>query len=400
MLKQAAGRRPLGQILSDGGLVSKGQLKQALEEQKHTNELLGQVLVRMGIIEPGDLNAALSVQEHLGSLQHAVSLAAGVRQMLGSLLIHAGKISAEQLEHAIAEQQKSGEKLGEVCVRLGLISDRQLEGLLSFQSNQCLKDQQVSPLRLGELLVCAGQISRAQLDDALQKQVGSRKKLGEVLIEEGYARSSQIMHGMRLQHLLMTASLAAVLSLATLTMTGCGSGGAATDIAPAVVSSAGVNTLPAAVEPGAANYFTVSSNDYSLIRPNFYYSTDNEAFWSIQANVAKKVTDVDTVGVIRIDIPKEGKTLPSLNKTFSIEDSAQYEKFPGAFLVFNGDKAVKKKVEHGLISFSPDSVSTGKVNGTYEVTLTDYDSEVVPAPQYHLRGSFNFVMGTYGSATL
>ena len=114
--------------------------------------------------------------------------------------------------------------------------------------------------------------------------------------------------------------------------------------------------------------------------------------------MAKNVTDIDSVGVIRIDIPKTGQTMPSLNKTFSIEDGTQFEKFPGSFLVFNGERAVQRKVEQGVISFSPDSVSTGKVNGTFEVTLTDYDSATVPAPKYHLRGSFEFVMGTSGPA--
>ena len=80
MLSQS--RRPIGQILRDGGFLSQDQLEQALEEQKQSNELLGQVLIRMGILEPGDVNAALSVQEHLGSLEQAVRLASGVRQML------------------------------------------------------------------------------------------------------------------------------------------------------------------------------------------------------------------------------------------------------------------------------------------------------------------------------
>lgn len=400
MLMQAPGRRSIGQILKDGGFLSQDQLEQALEEQKQTNELLGEALVRMGVLQPGDVNAVLSVQEHMGSLAQAVRLGAGVREMFGSLLIRSGKMSVEQLDLAMAEQKKRGKKLGEVCVSLGVLSEPQMQGLLAFQQHQSLTDQQVSPLRLGELLVSFGSISRQQLDDALRKQSVSHKRLGEVLVEEGYAQPAQVKHGVHLQHLLLTATLAAILSLATLTMTGCGGGGDATDSSAPVTSSAGVNTSPAAVEPAAANYFTVSSDDYSLIRPSFYYSTDNDSFWSIQANVAKNVTDIDSVGVIRIDIPKTGRNMPNLNKTFSIEDGTQFEKFPGSFLVFNGERAVQRKVEQGVISFSPDSVSSGKVNGTFEVTLTDYDSATVPAPQYHLKGSFKFVMGTFGPAVL
>ena len=354
----------------------------------------------MGILESDEIKAALSVQEHLDNLEQAIRLAAGVRQMLGSLLIQAGKISAEQLDYAIAEQQKRGGKLGVVCMSLGFISERQLDGLLEFQKHQCLKPQHVSPLRLGELLISVGHISREQLDDALHKQTHSHKKLGEVLIDEGYAHPSQIIHGMHLQHLLMTAALAAVLSLTTLPMTGCGSGGGNNITESAVVSSVGVETLPITGEFSTNDLFTMTSNDYSLIKPNFYYSTDNASFWSIQANVAKGVTDINSVCVFRIDISKNGNSMPDLNKTFSIEDGTQFEMFPGSFLVFNGKKSVNKKVESGTISFSPDSVSSRNVTGTFEVTLTDYDSDVVPAPQYHLKGSFNFVMGTYNPEVL
>ena len=64
---------------------------------------------------------------------------------------------------------------------------------------------------LGEILVAAGTISRAQLDDALRKQTCSRKKLGEVLIEEVYALPHHLCHGRRLQQMLLTAVLIALL---------------------------------------------------------------------------------------------------------------------------------------------------------------------------------------------
>jgi hypothetical protein len=39
---------------------------------------------------------------------------------------------------------------------------------------------------------------------------------------------------------------------------------------------------------------------------------------------------------------------------------------------------------------------TGRVTGTYDVTLTDYDSSTFPVPQYELKGAFHFMMGSYG----
>jgi hypothetical protein len=218
-----AGRRPIGRILKDGGFLSEAQLAAALDEQRHSNELLGQVLVRTGVLTAGELKAALAVQEQVGDLEQAVRLAAGVRLQLGNLLVKAGKLSEELLEQALAEQQTGGDKLGEICLRLGMVTEAELQGLLAFQRNQCPDRRHASPLRLGELLVSAGHISRKQLVDALRKQAGTRKKLGEVLVEEGYAQPAQISHGVRLQQLLTSSALAAIFSASPSLTPQCGS---------------------------------------------------------------------------------------------------------------------------------------------------------------------------------
>jgi hypothetical protein len=216
MTLQIKAGRYIGQILVDGGFLTIRDLELALEEQRNTNDLLGQVLTRMGVLDSTDLKAALSVQEHLGNLEDAVKAAAGVRQMLGALLLQAGQISEEQLEQALAEQKASGEKLGEIFVRLGFLTEKQLNALLDFQQSQSDSQSTTSPLRLGDILVSAGHITREKLDDALCKQAISRKKLGEVLIEEGYIEPLQVKHGIHLQQRLLTAVLVAILSLASM----------------------------------------------------------------------------------------------------------------------------------------------------------------------------------------
>jgi hypothetical protein len=215
MALQIKAGRYIGQILVDGGFVSPHDLELALQEQKSTNDLLGQVLTRMGVIDPTELTVALSLQEQLLSLEDAVKAAAGVRQMLGALLLQAGKISEEQLEQAIAEQKKSGEKLGEIFVRLGFLTERQLDALLDFQQGQGSSQSTLSPIKLGDILVSAGYISREKLDSALSKQTNSRKKLGEVLIEEGYVMPQHVQHGIHLQQKLLTSILVALLALAS-----------------------------------------------------------------------------------------------------------------------------------------------------------------------------------------
>ncbi len=396
-------KRPFGQILVDGGFMSSSDLGRALEEQKHTNELLGQVLVRMGVLDPADINAVLAVQERLDDTDQAVTTAAGVRQMLGALLLQAGHITEAELSQALDEQKKTGDKLGEIFVRNGMLTKQQLNRLLDFQNNQQPPKPVPGPLRLGEILVSAGHITREQLDAALLKQVLSRKKLGEVLIEEGYVQPHHIKHGIRLQQMLVTSVLVAVMSLGSLTA--CGSGGGQTGPGATVMSNSNAST--AVVVPSNADTtqnttdsFTVTYDEYGLIRPNFFYSTNNDSFWSIQADVGENVWDPNFKTVMRIDIPKTNGTVPSIGgKTFAIEDNTFYEKFPGTFIVLNGEKSALKKVESGTITFTQDSTLSGDVNGTFDVMLTDYDSTISPTPHYHLLGTFSFKMGTYGSAS-
>jgi hypothetical protein len=176
-----------------------------------------------------------------------------------------------------------------------------------------------------------------------------------------------------------------------LTVTACGgSGGSNADTATGVAASPAYH----------ANLLKVTDDEYGLLKPNFYYSTDNAAFWSIQANVANDINDPNFRTVIRIDITKSDKGgLPVLNKTYSIEDNPGYERFPGVFSVFNGRKSVYIKVERGTISFTPDSDSSKEVHGVFDVSITDYDSNITPLPQYRVKGVFSFAMGTYGAAT-
>lgn len=204
-------KRHIGQILVDGGFLPNRDLERALEEQKRTKELLGQVLVRMGVIKERDFKVPLLVQKHLGAIDDAVKIAAGERQLLGVLLVRAGHITNNELDRAIDEQKISGEKLGEVFIRLGMLTERQLIALLDFQRNQ--SDTVSGPLRLGELLVATGYITRDQLDDALQKQALCHKRLGEVLVEEGYVRPSLVKYGICLQKMALGSVLAAILSL-------------------------------------------------------------------------------------------------------------------------------------------------------------------------------------------
>lgn len=201
----------IGQILLNGRFMSSRELDRALEEQKRTKELLGKVLVRMGVVKERDFKIPLILQPHLSDIDDAVKIAAGERELLGELLVHSGTITKEQLDQAIAEQKSSGEQIGEVFIRLGILKEKQLTALLDFQKNQ--GNHISNPLRLGELLVATGHISRKQLDDALRKQTVTHKRLGEVLVEEGYVRPSLVKYGICMQKMLVGSVLAGIISL-------------------------------------------------------------------------------------------------------------------------------------------------------------------------------------------
>jgi hypothetical protein len=383
----------IGQILINGGFLSSRDLERALEEQQRTNEMLGQVLVGMGVLEPVDLQAALTIQKHLAKPGQAIKIAAGVRKMLGELLVQAGHLSNDDLDRALALQKGSGARLGEILVRMGLLNERQLDFVLEFQRGQTRGKASPGPLKLGEIMLSAGYISRLQLDQALDRQTDSGKKLGEVLIEEGYAQPHHVKHAMRLQKMLIGAVMATML-------VACGGGGGDGGAAADVVNPSSEKLISTTNQEEVqidSNYFVATSDDFGLLTPNFYYSTDNEKFWSIQADIAQDVFDQNYSSVMRIHIPKENGVMPAINKTFSIEDTPQYEQFPGVFLIPNGQKSTLKKVEEGTISFEPNSIPSGMVMGTYDVVLTDYDSKLTPAPQYRITGTFNFKMGTFSS---
>ena len=207
-------RHPLGKILINGEFIASQDLTKALENQIYNNNLMGEILVHMGVLDPVDLKVVLSLQKDLASLKDSIKLAAGVRKLLGELLIQSKRIKPEQLEYVLQETQKTGEKIGEVFKRLGLLSEQELDGLLAFQQHH--GDPQATKLRLGQLLVTAGQITPEQLQNALtQQQLSPHKKIGELLIEAGHVTPEQVTHGLKLQHKLLTAVLAAILSLSS-----------------------------------------------------------------------------------------------------------------------------------------------------------------------------------------
>jgi len=205
-------KRPLGQVLLDGGFATPSDLDRALEERARTNDLLEEIVLRLGIIDPWELESILSIQGDLTTIEGAIQAAVGTRKLLGELLLDARRITADQLEQALREQEKTGEKLGEILVRRGLLTDAERDAVLVFQKRQ--GEGPASKFCLGEILVATGQITREQLDRALAKQRVNRKRIGELLVEAGHVHPHQVERTLKLQRKIVTAALVAMLAMA------------------------------------------------------------------------------------------------------------------------------------------------------------------------------------------
>jgi len=203
----------LGRLLVDGGFISPEELERALQRQKQTNEMLGEILICMGVLDRLELDAVLALQNILTSPEDTVKVAAGVRELLGNLLVRAKKITAPQLELALKEQERTGEKLGSILIRFGHLNETELNYFLDFQKFQGMEVPPSGPFRLGEILVATRQITQGQLEEALKRQKLSKKKIGAILIEAGYAEPWQIEFSLNLQQKLVTAALIGILYL-------------------------------------------------------------------------------------------------------------------------------------------------------------------------------------------
>jgi len=109
------------------------------------------------------------------------------RFKLGEILLAQNFISTEQLDHALEQQSRTGESLGATLLSLGYIDDETLGNVLGKQIEISQRK------RLGEMLVDQGYISETQLSKALESQKTLGKKLGRVLIELGYLDENKLL---------------------------------------------------------------------------------------------------------------------------------------------------------------------------------------------------------------
>src|SRR5262245_1383649 len=113
---------------------------------------------------------------------------------IGALLHQEELLTSEQLAQGLAVQKtrRPVVPLGQLCIELGFLSATDLGRVLSQHSRRLL---------LGELLALIGVITPAQLQAALgqQRTQGPRKKLGALLIDNGWLDEKTLRYALHQQ---------------------------------------------------------------------------------------------------------------------------------------------------------------------------------------------------------
>ncbi len=138
--------KKLGELLVENGILTEGQLVQALEAQRKERKLLGEIIVELGFATKDKLDGALAKQ--YGS-------------RLGEILISKGLITFDQLHEVMDEQKNSSKSLGEILINKGYVNEVDLmEGLM--------KQYNLPYIKLGEYHINPEAVGKVPLD-ALKK---------------------------------------------------------------------------------------------------------------------------------------------------------------------------------------------------------------------------------------
>jgi len=113
---------------------------------------------------------------------------------LMAVLVGQGMLSEKQVRHASRIRSKLGEDrpLLDIVLELGYIKEKQVW--------EAIRNQKVS-MRIGTLLVELGILSKNDLETAftIQKEAGTGKKLGEILVSHHFIKEQRLMEVLSLQ---------------------------------------------------------------------------------------------------------------------------------------------------------------------------------------------------------
>ena len=109
------------------------------------------------------------------------------KRKVGEILLAQGYINAAQLDHALEQHQTTGISLGTVLVKLGFIDEDTLNNVLGKQLEFSQRK------RIGEILVDQGYITQKQLEEGLGQQKAMNLPLGKALIKLGFIEETKLL---------------------------------------------------------------------------------------------------------------------------------------------------------------------------------------------------------------
>ncbi len=116
-----------GELLLKLGIVTPGQVQEALALQALTGQRVGEALISLGYVTREQIQDALG--EALGLTQQGQT----PQPPMGELLVGLKYLTLQQLEDALTYQRRDGRKLGEILVDLGYCTYKQIYEALSLQ---------------------------------------------------------------------------------------------------------------------------------------------------------------------------------------------------------------------------------------------------------------------------
>ena len=192
-------RRRLGDLLQDNNALTEEDLSQALALQRKTGIKLGHVLSISGMVAPRAVTEAIAEQFALPlvepdpfripllllrRLSEADSIAYGAVPLDLAGEDRAWVAVSEPASPNLTEKLES--LLG-MTVSYCFVPDPKIHRVRDRAYRRLVMESEGRPqkLRLGERLVAAGRISEEQLEDALEEQVRTGERLGELLLRQG-----------------------------------------------------------------------------------------------------------------------------------------------------------------------------------------------------------------------
>ncbi|MCL2843945.1 MAG: Flp pilus assembly complex ATPase component TadA [Chitinivibrionia bacterium] len=105
----------------------------------------------------------------------------------GEILLSQGLITEEQLTKAYRTQSLTGQTLGNILIEMGAVSAQDMSAVLGELVQVDRKK------RLGDILIDQGIITQEQLDEGLKQQKTLGKKIGEALIALGFITENKLV---------------------------------------------------------------------------------------------------------------------------------------------------------------------------------------------------------------